>query len=106
MTIQTAIDITNLVCASIALWYYITTQIIAFFILRARAHDERIKAKIQERRLREGGDEVTVWSPRDEFLYETCRMVESPFLLLTERSGMLLSVTCGLMVITFVSTHK
>jgi len=33
-TIQTAIDITNLVCASIDFWYFNTTQIVTFFILR------------------------------------------------------------------------
>jgi len=46
-TIQTAVDIINLVCASIALWYFTTPQIVAFFVLRARAHDERPDSKVQ-----------------------------------------------------------
>jgi len=102
MTIQTATDIINLVCASVAFTYFAITQLVAFFVLRTRDHDERIIAKIAQRRLREGGDEVTEWPPRDEFLYDAFRHVEPPVLLLSENAGILLSITCGMMAITFV----
>jgi len=110
MTLQTAIDITNLVCASLAFIYFAITQFVAIIVLHTKAQDERIIAKIARRRLREIGDDVHEWPPRDEFLSDAFRNVEPPFLLLSERSGILLLVTCGMMVVTFVSdcqrTHQ